>query len=238
MILGLDGVADSLYNAAHGAELDGEKHHAAIAKTTELARPSHLVEMLRLLRDSRQAAAGCARQSYRHPLGFHALMLIDGTPEFDLRLHAWWPARQPGADHVHDHRFAFASTIVRGGYEMQIFRPDPVGTPMLEYSESGGAREGWELRPVGPARLSLLTTLTLETGSSYALRADTLHRVSVPPGRLCVTLLLRTALNATRPTTRVFARPGDKVAALAPLRTMTSNEYRWHLGALIRELTD
>lgn len=57
---------------------------------------------------------------------------------------------------MHDHRFGFASAVVRGSYEMQIFKQDRAGTPMVEYLEQAASAErGWKLDVnVGPDELT------------------------------------------------------------------------------------
>jgi hypothetical protein len=236
MCLGLSGVIDSVHDTLKRAQLDKVSHSAATLETTSwLAEPSFLARLLRSLRDDRNAVAQCANQSYRHPLGFQKIMLLNGEPQFDLRLHVWWPDSDPGVDHVHNHRFAFASTVVAGGYQMQLFHPDPAGVPMAEYREQISPHGGWELTPVGTTRLGVLTSVHLTQGASYALAANALHRVTVAPGSLCVTLLLRTALGSG-PATRVFAAPDDRVPAMIPASQMSGEDYREQLEALIGEL--
>ena len=105
----------SLQDILGQARLDGPDKKAALETTSALAQSSRLVELLQSLHGDLQAAATCAQQSYLHPLGFHRLMLIDASPLFELRCHVWWPDASPGVDHVHNHRFAFISAVVRGG---------------------------------------------------------------------------------------------------------------------------
>jgi hypothetical protein len=162
-------------------------------------------------------------------------MLVNAAPLFELRLHVWWPDSNPGVDHVHNHRFAFASAVVRGSYNMQVYQVDPAGAPALEYREMVSPQGGWRLTPAGTARIGLLTSVNLEPGTSYALASDALHRVAVAPGALCITLLLRTAL-APRQSTRVFAKPGHGVPTMIPIMAMSSDDYRKHLKALLSEL--
>jgi hypothetical protein len=233
---GLDGIIGSLHDALKRAQLDEGGHDAALEAASSLARPPHLAELLRLLRDDVEAVAACASQSYLHPLGFFKIMLVNASPLFELRLHVWWPGSSPGVDHVHNHRFAFTSTAVRGGYTMQVFQTDPAGSPVHEYREMVRPQGGWQLTPVGSAGLRLLTSVKLEPGASYALTAQALHRVAVIPGTLCITLLLRTAL-APGSTTRVFAKPGHGVPAMIPVTRMSGDDYRQQLEALLSELT-
>jgi hypothetical protein len=232
-----DGVIGSLYDAlGHPQPAGGNHANVALETTSSLAQPSRLAGLLRSLGHDGGAVANCASQSYLHPLGFHKLMLINAAPLFELRLHVWWPDSSPGADHIHNHRFPFASAIVRGGYKMQIFQAAATGVPMLEYREQPSPDGGWQLTAVSPAHLTPVASLNLAPGTSYAVAADTLHRVTVAPGSLCVTLLLSTAY-AAGPTTRVFAEPGQPVRGLIPLTTMSCDDYRGHLTVLIDELT-
>ena len=119
---------------------------------------------------------------------------------------------------------------------MQIFQTDPAGLPMHEYREMISPDRGWLLRPVGPARLGQLTSVSLKPGASYALAAKALHRVDVTPGELCITLLLRTDDSAGL-TTRVFAEPGQDVPSSIPIKEMSGESYQEQLVALLSELT-
>jgi len=237
MRLGLEVVTGSLYDALERAQVAGRSHSAAaLESTSSLAHSPHLTQLLRSLIDDTEAAERCANWSYLHPLGFHKLMLVNAAPLFDLRLHVWWPDSQPGVDHIHNHRFALASAIVRGGYNMQLFQADPDGAPMMEYREMISPDGGWNLTPVGPAGLRQLTSVNLGPGASYGLATSALHRVDVVPGSLCVTLVLRTT-HAADLATRVFARPGQAVSRSIPAREMSRNSYRRQLAALVGELT-
>ena len=54
-----------------------------------------------------------------------------------------------------------------------------------------------------------------------------------PPGTLCVTLLLRTAMADS--TTQVFAEPGHIVSTAIPKMSLSSDDYHAHLEALLDE---
>lgn len=237
MRLVLDGVTGSLYDALGQASLAGRSHSSvALEKTSSLAHSSHLTQLLRSLIDDTEAAEKCANWSYLHPLGFHKLMLINASPLFDLRLHVWWPDGEPGVDHIHNHRFALASAVVRGGYNMQLFQADPAGTPMVEYREASTPNGGWRLTRLGTARLGQLTSVNLGPGASYDLTASALHRVDVARGNLCITLVLRTS-HVTGLATRVFARPDQPVSRSIPVEEMSRNNYRQQLAMLVNELS-
>jgi hypothetical protein len=211
---------------------------AAMTALRQIADNPGIGEFLRAARDD-AAAAGCAAQSYRHPLGFESIMLIDKPPEFRLRLHAWWPDDVPGMEHVHNHRFMLATVVLLGGYDMQIYQLGHSGIPMDEYSEhSGQDGESWSLDYVGTARLRLLASTFISTGSGYALTTDALHRVKVPHGRLCVTLSLAApAAPATHVDTHVFASPGGAAPARSWKRPFSLAGYQRRLDSIAAELS-
>jgi hypothetical protein len=235
MELGLDDVTQFLHAALDKGCSGEESEQAALEVMASLADRARLSELLRSVHASSNVTAGCARKSYLHPLGFHKLMLVNASPLFELRIHVWRPTYTVGVDHIHNHRFGFVTSVIRGGYDMQIFQTSSNGTPMLEYREVADPHSGWKLEQWGSAQLQLLTSVRLRQGASYALAAETLHQVTVPEGTHCVTLLLRTT--ATSSTTRVFVRRDQKVQTLIPIVFMSPEEYRHQLELVLDELT-
>lgn len=210
-ILGAAGRSAALTDAAHAA--------IALTASTEI---SPLLDDV--LEDGARLAA-CARLSYTHALGFDKFVLIDADPVFTLRLHVWWPDRPRIMEHVHNHRFGVAGVILSGGYDMQLFCPADEGEPVAEYVERASlASSDWRLERVGPARLRMQTTWRLREASSYALEAQTLHRIVVPAGAACVTLFLETA--TVRATTRVFTPPDGVEQKERRKVPFSADEYR------------
>jgi hypothetical protein len=208
----------------------------AAAEITALGQRTRILELLTSVRADRAALAACAALSYRHPLGFDNLGLIDAAPRFSLRLHLWQPGSSRSVEHVHNHRFGFASVLLRGSYEMRIFRLGQTGTPVTEYREGLASRAaGWRLDQVGEAHVRQLAVLTLHQGSSYWIGPETLHRIAVPPAALCCTLFLETA--SVAPTTRVFTAPGLAVPASMARRTFSPDDYASGVDAVIAELS-
>lgn len=227
-VLGQHGHADDAQPAGLG--------EIAAAEVAVLGQRTRILELLGWVRADPAALAACAALSYRHPLGFDNLGLIDAAPRFSLRLHLWRPGGSRSAEHVHNHRFGFASVLLRGSYEMRIFRPGQTGTPVTEYREGLANRAaGWRLDRVGEAHVRQLAGLTLHQGSSYWIGPQTLHRVEVPPAYLCCTLFLETA--SVAPTTRVFTAPGLAVQASTPRRTFSPDDYARGIDVVIAELT-
>jgi len=237
----LTGLASRLASALgqHGHADDGRPAglaETATAEVTVLGQRTRILELLGWVRADPAALAACAALSYRHPLGFDNLGLIDAGPLFTLRLHLWRPGGSRSVEHVHNHRFGFASMLLRGSYEMRIFRPGQTGMPMTEYREGLASRAaGWRLDQVGEAHVRQLAVLTLHQGSSYWIGPQVLHRIAVPPAALCCTLFLETARVA--PTTRVFTTPGLAVPAAVPRRTFSPDDYARGIDAVIAELS-
>jgi hypothetical protein len=180
-----------------------------------MAQPHELTELLLLsLSEDNEAIAARAERSFRHPLGFSKLSLIDALPLFQLRVHVWWPGNGTSVDHIHNHRFSFVSSVVYGTYEMQMYEYDRTGLPMAEYREEVTRELGWRLQYVSTTRIRSLTTSRLQQGTSYVLPAETLHRVTVMRAVPCITLFLQT-MNSTS-TTKVFTNQDDPIPGKGP----------------------
>lgn len=236
MNLGPKGVAQLLRDVIGHGTPDEAGEQASLEVMSSLAQPAALAELLHSMQMSPQRTIECAAKSYLHPLGFRKLVLIDESPLFELRIHAWPPSDVPGVDHIHNHRFGFVSSVICGGYDMLLFQADDGGTPMLEYREAAHPGTGWRLERQGATGLRLLTNVRLRPGASYALAPGALHRVAVPVGERCVTLLLSTT--ATVATTRVFVHQDQDVRTAIPMRAMTHEEYRWQLESVLDGLGD
>jgi hypothetical protein len=236
MNLTLDGVTHWLYGLLQAARSDDEVQRAALEAVTSLSPPERISELLSSARASTQDLNDRTLLSYRHALGFDKITLINAAPLFVLRIHAWWPERVRGAEHVHDHRFALSSAILRGGYEMHLFTPDATGEQMSEFREEmSGPTADWHLHPVGPNQLRLLSTSKLTQGVSYAQAAETLHRIAVAPGQMCLTLFLETA--AVGSTTRIFSQAEVSSPVTVPKQTLTTAEYLELLDLVIAEVS-
>jgi hypothetical protein len=196
-----------------------------------MAEPSELTELILSLYKDDQAISACARRSFWHPLGFNKLAVIDALPLYILRIHVWWPDTSTRVDHVHNHRFDFISSVVHGSYDMQMYEKNRTGSPMVEYREEVSPELGWRLCPVATTRIRPLTTIRLQQGTSYALPAETLHRVAVKQEAPCVTLFLQTKIS--RSTTQVFINQGDPVPETTPKDPLTCDNYRRQLESII-----
>jgi hypothetical protein len=162
-------------------------------------------------------------------------MLINCSPIFTLRLHAWWPTQKFAAEHVHNHRFNFLSFVVRGGYMMETFRPaSSDGVRMTEYQETCGSDGSWELREIGPAYIQPIEARVLKQGLGYELSSDVLHKVTVRPDTMCLTLFLQTT--PTSNATRVYTKPQESAPVRTPKEILSATAYEGKLDAIVSEI--
>lgn len=214
----------------------GSVPQAALSLVSALCRPGECLALLTSLVSSSSRAADAAAISYHHPLGFDRLTLIDGRPAFLLRIHIWRPMAARGAEHIHNHRFGFASGILYGGYDTQVYAHRADGDEMDEYREGNvGATADWQLERRGTSRIRLVSATRLTRGSSYLLPADTLHRVDVPSDAACATLFLETS--SVSATTTVLTEPSTQAPGLTHKEPFSVRTYRDHLTAVIGHLT-
>jgi len=145
------------------------------------------------------------------------------------RLHAWvpdWPAI-PGAEtELHDHRYPFTSHVLKGCIEHDVFAIGPLQDrfePGLWEVASVSCQPGSSEAPrlLGHAAATLLASVRVGAGQSYALTPDAFHRARAH-GPI-VSLLVR------RPTERAEARilrtPG--APSVCPFSLDVSVEKCW-----------
>jgi hypothetical protein len=213
----------------------GDELSRALAILEPLARPDAVHAILEAARREVLRKEALAYRSYTHALGFDKFVLVDASPDYALRVHVWWPTVEPTVEHVHNHRFCFATAILAGGYRMETFSTAPGGRPTMEYREHiSDEMFNWFLDPVGLGTVSPATDVRLAPGSGYALAAETLHKVSVPADSLCVTLFLETSI--VKPSTRVFAPPGAGELPFREKVPFTVDAYRDGLARVLAEL--
>jgi hypothetical protein len=203
--------------------------YAALDELCSRMPAASLIEMLLDSSPKRPAeVAECARRSYRHALGFEKIMLMVGARSSTLRVHVWRPGTSPAhaAEHVHNHRFEFASAVLYGSMAMETFAVHPRGAPMSAYAESIGADgETWIMQPQGSERLRKTMDLRLAAGTLYQMDAESLHRTANDPSACTVTLFLEASSRRGRPRTDVYTRNGAGVPASFRRNPMRPDEY-------------
>jgi hypothetical protein len=125
-----------------------------------------------------------ASRSYAHGNGFTKIVLARG-PFWALRLHIHGAppggaAGPPPAYHVHDHRWPFASTVLRGTLLEDRFAMGGGSGPWLHYTytSDAGDEDGTPLfgaHPRGRAHLRHVVRIAHSAGTTYSLPLGVLH---------------------------------------------------------------
>jgi hypothetical protein len=167
-----------------------------------------------------------AALSYRHALGFEKIVLLAGKPDFMLRAHVWRPAdeRQDSMEHIHNHRFAFASRVLTGELAMDVFMPHPAGETMEWYQEKvAGDDSSWDLARLGRRTVGQLSSMSFTAGASYHLAVEALHRIRPAADSVSATLCLETA--TLRDATDVYVALGEVAPARIPKTPFSLDTY-------------
>lgn len=133
------------------------------------------------------------KDSYYHENGFHKIVLLTGR-NFKLRIHQFGASSKIPMENIHDHRWPFASTILSGHLEMDIFSESVVtneSEDLYHFIYNSEKKEGaYQTVQVGLKRLFKSESRTYHPGESYMMRTDELHRVKNSYGDDSVTVIL------------------------------------------------
>lgn len=186
--------------------------------------------------DSGRLAALAAR-SYRHDNGFEKIVLgrASGSP-LKLVLHVWKADDASESDNIHNHRWEFASIVLRGALRLDLYEADPDGEsyPVLRYL-SPGEGNAYRLEPAGSMAVSVSASVTLAAGSAYSWTAGLLHRAQGAGTPFTATLIVQGS--PTRESTTVLARANlapDSLSGEQRLRRLLPED----IGLTLSLLTD
>jgi hypothetical protein len=181
----------------------------------DVAVPDQLL-MVALVREILERPAD--RPWVMQDIGLLALRLDDRRV---YRLHVWDPATCAGEPPIHDHPFAFTSTVVAGELTNTLWEESPSG---VEYERDRYTPPDEAGRVTDMVRLSGAST-TFSAGDSYRQLPHELHSGTQLPGTVTV---LRRSCWDTRELT-VCRRPGSawvsgqsRRAAPAEVRRITT----------------
>lgn len=184
-----------------------------------------------------------AARSYAHVNGFDKLVLLSSAePEFELRLHLWWPERGPedrwgGAFRTHDHRWDYASALLCGSFRFRWYEVSPAGEgrPVHEYEyRSPGRGSHCAMRRRGSARARCVFDARLGAGNRYSLSRWIQHQVSCEPGELGASLVLRGP--ARRDATRVYTDAPVPGPERIPVERLDAAQLEAKLRGLLARL--
>ena len=128
-----------------------------MATVDEIRSEKYVESFIEALLTDERALSHSAGQSYEHFNGFDKIVLLSSQePGFKLRLHVWWPGMPRNLENVHNHRWNFASAILRGSYKTQIYTFDQSGAQMSHYAYSSPeAHDFYNLTYLGEESLGL-----------------------------------------------------------------------------------
>jgi len=119
-----------------------------------------------------------AKRSYLHGNGFYKIILEDNDV-YRLRLHIWLPTSL-AEENIHDHRWHFASTILSGTMESEVWEDAvPGGGELLdEYLYVGKTTtEDAHVKYMGKSRISLRERVVHNTGDAYYMMSNVMHKI-------------------------------------------------------------
>lgn len=133
-----------------------------------------------------------AAQSYCHDNGFNKIPL--STPSgsaLKLVLHHWDGAGASD-DNIHNHRWRFASVVLRGAlcFELYDERPSGEAYSKATYASPEG-HDDYRLSNSGHTHAACLANLELAAGTAYQWHEDLLHRAWGKPGIATATLIVQ-----------------------------------------------
>lgn len=153
--------------------------------------------------DDRQELERWREAAYFHANGFLKCPLwIESETGRKLVMHVWPESSGHwSAEHIHDHRWDFASVLLRGGYRYELFDVAPGGeleVDLHEYRSLGSSVE-YSLTRSAPSRLTLVAAGHWVASAGYALERSVLHRLSrVRSGTVTLVLQGAAEVESTR----------------------------------------
>jgi hypothetical protein len=171
-----------------------------------LDRPRGLISIL-------QSVDPAVLPATLHPNGFLKVTVSEGSrigPS--LRLHVWPKQGAGESSNVHNHRWRLDSRVLWGVLCAEYFTPGAHGNSYYSWRYMG--YDGSVLKATGRTSLQLVSQRLITAGTTYHLRAEALHRVSISSPGGASTLVIR----------GVVARPCADVYSEAPVPALKSRE--------------
>jgi len=179
----------------------------------------------------------CRGSAYFHANGFLKCPLwVEPATGRKVVVHAWpQSAGRWSAEHIHDHRWDFASVLLCGGYRYELFEVSSDAELEVDIHEyrSLGASVEYQLVRSAPSRVGRVVGGEWTAPAGYALHRSVLHRLSsVQPGTVTLVLQGTVEADSTRVALTANSRLGSSPVVV---RRPTSDELRAEL-LRVREL--
>jgi hypothetical protein len=129
--------------------------------------------------------------SYKHENGFHKLVLLSGK-SFKLRMHVFGRADEVPMENVHDHRWNFSSSIIKGSLKMEMYEiNDNKGISLFHYKyNSNKSENSYQVDYLGKKRVNLKKLRVYSEGDSYFMQTNEFHRITNKKNEECITLIM------------------------------------------------
>lgn len=158
-----------------------------------LSQPDTLSLLIRCIIESPVMFARMLDNSYYHENGFHKVVLLSGK-NFKLRLHHFGVSSKIPMENIHDHRWAFASTILSGTLEMDMFEQSQQvvdENKLIHYLYNSDKSTGaYSTDKIGMVSLNKIESRFYEAGKTYLMLPEELHRIKNLEGQESLTLIL------------------------------------------------
>ena len=158
-----------------------------------LSQPDTLSLLIKRIIDSPLLFAKMLDESYYHENGFHKIVLLSGK-NFKLRLHHFGVSSKIPMENIHDHRWAFASTILSGTLEMDMFEQSQLVSDenkLIHYVYNSDKSAGsYSTDKIGMVSIHKIESRFYEAGETYLMLPQELHRIKNQEGQESLTLIL------------------------------------------------
>ncbi|MBL7781949.1 MAG: hypothetical protein JNM22_12080 [Saprospiraceae bacterium] len=163
---------------------------------SNIRRTFNILDLVKDILNNEMLCNQIAANSYFHYNGFDKIILYE-SEVCKLRLHIWWGSNIEYKENVHDHRWNFASWIVKGKYINEIYTDnDNFGNVFSEYHYKPRDRKEKQSYPLEFIRQTKLKKDRIEElseGMITKCETGTLHRVKPITGINTVTLFLQSS---------------------------------------------
>jgi|SRR3569623_10699 len=165
------------------------------------------------LLDDDAALSLVAKRSFDHPTGVSKIVFTSPDSMLpEVRLHFWPPVRGRLGNElsIHDHRWDFCSNLLFGSLQHETFSINEDGDDYfgIKFVKSPG-RSVYDIINLGKTPVSRISMCNLNTGDSYWLPSNRLHRMVNVGEEVACTLFLRAPYSKNN--TEVYHKRRDSV---------------------------
>ena len=192
----------------------------------------NLRDLVKQFTENADALAKLAASTQKHDNGFDKIVLCSSASTgLKLVLHLWHADGITDEDNIHDHRWDFASVVLRGQLQCDIYQLEPTGDHYSTFSyESSGGAETYVFRPTGTTTAVKRVALTIASSSTYTWGHPILHRAYAIASSATATIVVQGP--PVRTATRVLLRARRPMQAHNSVQRLGTPELTRVIGIL------